>query len=226
MLKLIARFLTSLMPEPIDPAAFNDPVALTTAWTPLNHGGNQYKTHRLIQISPERVEFRGTYRVLLNNILKVLILIVVTLFAFGFTSVILKSAWSPAVLLVGAGLIYSATKSTSQDLVPVIFDKNAGLFWYGADTSKGLPLDEIHAIQLLDERIRRDRASFRSYELNLIHKNGQRTLVVDHGKLNEVRDQAARLAIFLGVPVWNVVGKRWYPPDKLQRFQRQSGSAR
>ena len=68
--------------------------------------------------------------------------------------------------------------------------------------------DHIHALQIVSEycgggsssgKIR----SFVSYELNLVLKNGERINLCDHGNIVRLREDAARLAEFLGRPLWD-----------------------
>ena len=44
-----------------------------------------------------------------------------------------------------------------------------------------------------------------SYELNLVLQDGERLNVVDHGSFDVLREDAAKLGEFLGVPVWDVL---------------------
>lgn len=46
--------------ETVDPASFNDPVAIKTEWKPLKSGGTNFRTHILKQRHPARWEFRAT----------------------------------------------------------------------------------------------------------------------------------------------------------------------
>ena len=66
-----------------------------------------------------------------------------------------------------------------------------------------MPFREIHAIQLISEHVSGNKSSYYSYELNLVSRDGVRTNVVDHGKLDQVREDAKTLAEFLEVPVWD-----------------------
>jgi hypothetical protein len=66
-------------------------------------------------------------------------------------------------------------------------------------------LEDIHAIQLLSEYVRRSKSSYYSYELNLVLNDGKRLIVVDHGNLTRLQEDAKKLLEFLGKPVWDEI---------------------
>lgn len=44
----------------IDPAKFDDPLAMQTKWTPVKKGGASFRTHKLVEVSPDQLQFRAT----------------------------------------------------------------------------------------------------------------------------------------------------------------------
>lgn len=46
--------------EAFDPSRFNDPLALQVEWTPRKSGGANFRTHKLVQVDFNRIEFRAT----------------------------------------------------------------------------------------------------------------------------------------------------------------------
>src|SRR5687767_2587552 len=42
----------------VNPSRFNHPLALEIEWTPLKGGGATFRTHDLLEIGPDRIEFR------------------------------------------------------------------------------------------------------------------------------------------------------------------------
>ena len=65
------------------------------------------------------------------------------------------------------------------------------------------PLDRVHAIQIVHERVRDSDSSYTSYEINLVLHDAQRVTVVDHGSLKHIRRDAEQIAELIGVPVWD-----------------------
>ena len=53
------------------------------------------------------------------------------------------------------------------------------------------------------EHVKGGKSDYKSYEMNLVLKDGERILVIDHGDQKQVESDAAMLAVFLNVPVWN-----------------------
>lgn len=214
------------LPDPVDPASFNDPVALLTEWTPLLKGsGCSFGSHKLVEIHPDRLEFRASIAARLFA----MVFIVTGIFVFAAALLAAppdgKEAWGTqerffqcvfSVAFFGGGLwvwIYFTR--------PIVFDRGRGYFWKGriAPTDVFRPeqiriyaeLDAIHALQLLIEQVRtrsggtgsNRTSSYPSYELNLVLTDGRRINVVDHGNLRRLIKDCAQLSVFLGKPVWN-----------------------
>lgn len=100
----------------------------------------------------------------------------------------------------------------------IVFDKREGYVWKGirepGEAHKGgsprylATIEDIHALQLISEYHSSsgdEMAGFRSYELNLVMKDGRRVNVVCHGWLEKIRMQASTLSEFLGKPVWDAI---------------------
>ncbi len=94
-------------------------------------------------------------------------------------------------------------------------DKMSGSYYRGKELkrihSQGIEqqgkLDDVYAIQLINERIQSSSSNGRSstytsYELNLILKDGSRVNVMDHGDAEDIEFSAKSLAGFLDVPIW------------------------
>ena len=45
---------------PLDLNRFGDPLATQIEWTPAKRGGTNIKTHSLVQVEPNRIEFRAS----------------------------------------------------------------------------------------------------------------------------------------------------------------------
>lgn len=200
---------------PFDPAKFNDPVALRTAWTPAKGGGTNFRTHKLVQVDLRRVEFRAT----VGNILFCSLFLIAGL-GVGIGVVVYTIVHGRALdveiafpvlfgmifAVVGGGLLYYTTR-------PIIFDAQRGFYWKGRKSPDDVPdrtaikdfalFADLHAIQLVSERCSGKNSSYCSYELNLVLHDGKRLNVIDHGNRDKLRVDAATLSRFLGKPVWD-----------------------
>lgn len=199
-----------------DPRVFSDPVAEKTDWTPLKPGGTNFTTHRLIR-EGDRLEFKiapGARVFALIFLLSGLGLVA------GFAVPLLLR--QPLVFReqdIGAavGMVFFAVGWFLYRFFnrPVVFDRRTGYFWKGrippdqAVNREALkdccPLEEIRALQIIAERVRGDKSSYWSYELNLVLKDGRRLNVVDHGSLEVIRTDARACADFLQVPLWDAI---------------------
>jgi hypothetical protein len=53
-------------PRPVfDPSQLGDPLAMKTDWTPAKAGGASFRTHKLVRVDPDRLEFRASMGYLL-----------------------------------------------------------------------------------------------------------------------------------------------------------------
>ncbi len=210
---------TFQVPEPVDPASFNDPVALQTEWTPAKRGGSNFCTHKLRRVNPSRCEFRMTAGAMLFSVLFLLVGLGVLIAAVVMLSVQgLPGQVLPLLVMTVLGLIFSALGIgllVSQS-APTVLDTKLGLCWKGREDPRMvaardkmklcLSLDEVHAIQLISEHCRssgKNSHSYYSYELNLVRHDGSRINLVDHGNAKRIRQDADLLAKCLDVPVWD-----------------------
>lgn len=197
----------------IDLSHFDDPLGEEVGWGPLKGGGTNFKTHSLRKNNFNRYHFKATFGSLFFAG-------IFSIFGIGLPLGIILGNELPIFSLETIGLLFFGSIFTSvgsylayQYLQPIVFDKTKGFFWkgwkepemYGRDNPKGATrLSEIHALQILSEYIRSDNSSYYSYELNLILRDGNRVNVIDHGKLDQMRKDAAELSSFLGKPLWDL----------------------
>lgn len=204
--------------DAFDPSVFNDPLATQTDWVPAKSGGANFRTHNLVTVSPDRLEFRASIAAKLFGMLFLLAGLGVMV---GFSAVNIQSGRAafnmetvfPVIFgaiftCVGAAVLYFFTQ-------PVVFDRKKGFFWKGRtapdevlrkDSIKHFAeLDRIHALQLLSEYCRGNKSSYYSYEINLVLTDGNRINVVDHGNAQKIREQAETIAEFLKKPVWDAI---------------------
>lgn len=191
----------------LDPAKFNDPIALKTSWRPQSKGGVKMRNMRLRTVSENRVEFEMTPMALLGPTIFMVATItfvagILTLktpigsFAFNLLSILALICFTIAAAMI------------RNDLVPRQFDKELGYFWIGEPeiafketkfVGEGCHLSEIHAVQLIQGSLRYDI----NYEINLVMENGRRINLIGHVNRTALYDDAQELARFLRVPMWD-----------------------
>ena len=201
-----------------DPSSLNDEVALKTKWTPAKAGGTNFGTHRLQEVSVDRVEFRARGIALLFPLLFMFVGLVS---GVGLSIAGLKGDMS--MLYIGlpfGGVFFLVGYFIMRTwLTPRVFDRRLGFYWRGhkapqqfkqfkSDKEASWPLQSIHAVQLISEYCpnnssSRDSNSCYSYELNLVFTDGKRVNVVDHGNHALIGEDARSLADFLAIPVWD-----------------------
>ncbi len=218
MFKKFLRHIAATMESEVlfDPQSLNDPVALRTKWTPNRGGGTNFRTHKCVTTGLNRIEFTATT---FNRIFCLLFFLAGLAVIIGYiyqtypleltVESILPLAVGAIFSGAGATLYYFATK-------PVVFDKSNGYFWKGhssphkmyttQESSSLIPIAQIHAVQILSELCTssgKNTKHYYSYELNIVAHDGRRITVIDHGHLQKIREDAATIAEFLEVPLWD-----------------------
>lgn len=194
-------------------ARLDDPVAERTDWTPAAPGGITARTHRLVKVSPVRLELRLTHeawRFCLVFVFLGALALVASVGSISGTFAKMLPVWPflvAGVVFTGAGIILYRSLSR-----PRVFDMQDLWYWRGKRPEHreaveqcvdSAPLDEVHAIQILHEECQAKEATFSSYEINLVLHDGRRVNVVDHGALSHIRRDARSIADLIGVPVWD-----------------------
>ena len=219
MFKEIASNLKKLVSREtvaVDPSKFGDPIAEATKWSPLKKGGASFCTHKLIDKGLQRMEFCAS----IGMKLFAGIFFIIGLGSFVGFFVHLASAETiglnaDTIITPLFGIVFTGAGACMFYFMarPGVFDKNSGYFWKGwkgpnqvvnkAAIKDLVELEQIHGLQLISEYCSGNKSSYYSYELNLVLENGERVNVIDHGGLEKIRADAARLSDFLGKPVWD-----------------------
>lgn len=76
--------------------------------------------------------------------------------------------------------------------------------FFESDGKTLIPFSQIHALQIVSEFISGKYNNYKSYELNLVLKDATRVNIVDHKDIEQIRIDAQKTSIFLGVPVWDI----------------------
>lgn len=198
-------------PNRFDPSCFEDKVAENTDWrlmgdsgTRLLDAGKPTGRHRSHIVSPDRIELWVTPAGLAKPAIFI---------AIGIGLLIVGS---PVSLLFGLPGLWIA----GRRLPPKVVDKKSGLYWKGwrmppPDAAENgrwptwCRLQEVHAIQLLYGRIQDDSvyanvgARYVQYELNLVLHDARRVSVLAHDDIAQLREDGARLADLLQLPLWD-----------------------
>lgn len=203
---------------PVDPATFDDPMATRIAWTPCKSGGTNFCTHKMVRVTPTRIEFKMSLGAKLFCLVFLTIGIAIpVIMAAAMLSEGNDNTWAILFTLlfgaifaaVGGGMFYVMS-------TPRVLDAKLGLFWKGRQDPSlqvnrnrlkmCIDLPEIYAIQVISEYCRgsgKNSSSYYSYELNFVLQDGSRVNVVDHGDGKRIRDEAHMLSDCLGIPVWD-----------------------
>ncbi|MDU9048985.1 MAG: hypothetical protein Q3M30_09040 [Candidatus Electrothrix sp. Rat3] len=214
------------MAECTHPSVFNDPLAEKTEWMPLQRGGANFQTHKLVTVQRDRMEFRASSGMILFSILFVLVGVGVSIGIF-----LSQEQAFPLILLglvfMGAGgvMFYFSTS-------PVVLDKRKGFFWKGRkvpyesgnwrEREDCARLGEVYALQLIAELVSGDKQNYYTYEINLVLKDGSRINVVDHGKKSKIQEDAKALAEFLGKPLWDASEMKIIDKKTLQEICKRA----
>ena len=200
--------------EKIDPTKTDDPVAQAMEWGPLKGGGTNFRTHALKRVSDQKMEFKASRTTMVICVICIAFGLYVPLYHTFVQDMIESKMGQTGEMImawgIGIGLIYFGIWFWRKMNAGYTFDKSTGRFIKNGKDYDSFPLDEIHAIQLILERIKdsdrpvgsSSRTSFTSYELNLIKKDGKRVRVIDHSNRKKIQEDAETLGEFLGVPVW------------------------
>lgn len=194
---------------------FEDPIAKSIDWSPLKRGGTNFKTHKLIN-DVYRMQYKATMGAMLFGG-------VFLLFGAGIPGWILYENFkqdnqflmSENIFIIGFGLVFLAVGIflIRKFATPITFDKHIGYFWRGNkepemysmnNPKEAIRLSAIYALQLISERVKSDKGSYFSYELNIITKEGKRINVIDHGDRQSIYNDAKTLSEFLNVSVWDL----------------------
>jgi len=196
----------------IDTSHFNDPIADKTDWSPLKAGGANFKSHTLEKISSSTMQYKlSTGGKIFLGLFAVIGL---TAIIIGLILLFSGKGFSFFIILFGSiffGVSYLMYNTMGK---PVTFDATMGLIWAGhkkpkfagdnKSQQKLLYFNDIQAIQIISERVRGNKTTYTSYEINMVLKDSTRFNVVDHGNHSQILIDAEELSAFLGKPIWNV----------------------
>jgi len=213
-LKAKLKELQAQAEKQFDSSQFNDPVALKTKWLPLKPGGANFKTNALVKVSSSVYCYQPStggklFIGLFAGIGIIVIIVGLNMLINGGVS----AGFFPILFgSIFAGVAFFTYRTIAM---PKVFDSSLGFFWIGhkqpgfsgdqkTDKNKLIYFNEIHALQILSERIRSKNGSYYSYEINLVMKDASRYNLVDHGNYAQIRVDAELLAEMMAIPIWDV----------------------
>ena len=186
----------------------DDPIAQKVSWEPAKHGGANFKTQK-VEFAANKIIIKKTIGMILFGLAFALPGLVVLLGVAPYNFINGEAGtgfflllWGTIFSGVGVGMMMFGK--------PFVFDRSRGVFYrgkkYGSNPTgkkktQGM-FSEIHAIQLISERIHSSKNNYTSYELNLVFKDGNRLNVMDHGGEQAIEDAAKQLGQMLNVPIW------------------------
>ncbi|MBA4369729.1 MAG: hypothetical protein C0403_19050 [Desulfobacterium sp.] len=191
------------------PSQFSDPVAMKAEWSPMKDAGN-LQTRRLVNVSPNRLEFRVTLEALCFYLF----------FLFGGMVPFFLVPWdvlsfrTVVLLLGGVAMSTAGGYGFYSGTTPIVFDRSRRFFWKGRKEPDALSgtihqkehvrFENIHALQLVTNYSTDGRFDY-MYEMNLVLNDGRRIHLVAQRNLINVRENAGTLSQFLERPVWDAI---------------------
>lgn len=182
----------------------------TIDWGPLKKGGANFKTHKLVEISTLRLEYKASFGYKLFAGIFLMIGMIIPVVMIMNEGVPIFVGFFGLIFLGAGGFIVNSV------LKPIVFDKSMGYFWKGkkdphmvansSDIKTIAKLDEIYGIQVIKEYVKSKNSkghdsSYYSYEINLVLNSGKRLNVVDYGNATSILQDASALSKFLEVRV-------------------------
>ena len=200
--------------EILDLSTFGNEIVFKTSWEPLVGGGTNFCTHRAqknASLMGDILVFNTTIQAYLFTIMFVALGAIFALgsAADGFAD--MSGVMGLGFLAFGCWYQWSLRQKESR------FDRYSSELTQG---KKSFDLRNAEAIQLIREYVRGNKSSYYSYELNLICSDGSRINIVDHGALRKLREDAALLAEYLSIPVWDAIDFRL--PDAEMPFDAKA----
>jgi hypothetical protein len=193
-------------PEPSIGLQFDDPVATKTEWELADSDETSPSVYELDKTDFNRIEFKTKSKWFgLCILLMGMIIVCAFIIRSGKISIVTRDivlgSVGPILLIVGLFFYFGSAH--------IVFDKYKGVFWKGfkmakwKKVEKSFKLNDIHALQLIDEWCQWEGSSFMIYQLNIILKDSSRFNVFEDRKRKKILEAANAISRFLGKPVWD-----------------------
>ncbi|WP_430937074.1 hypothetical protein [Saccharicrinis sp. 156] len=213
--KVKEEYRKATQAEVVHPEIFQDTLATKVSWVPLKNGGANFRTHKVIKVDENNLEVQPT---LMSKIFAHIFMIAGAVMIAYSLYKLSEVAWQfqeEDYFLFGGGLLFCVISIVFNIFMvqKKYFDKTQGYYWVGKKGPREVynpnedkhftKLSAIYALQIIKERIRSDKGNYNSYELNLVCKDKSRVNVMDHAKIDSLREDAQTISQFLGVPLWD-----------------------
>lgn len=208
MIKNLMDIIKSKLPKfprvpKVNPEKFNDQLAFIISWKCLKSNSSNFTTHKLID-TKDKLVYKSTK--LLKFFGWPFIVVGVALLVAYFAALIERRI----LLVVGPLFIIAGVMVIYQSIIPIGFDSEKRLFYSGWRNKHCVTFSQIHAIQVLTKigSVSSGSDSFRdhyfyAYELNLVLHDSSRRYVMTYICLEQVLEDAEKIANCIRVPVWN-----------------------
>jgi len=203
----------------------DDPVVALTSWKSLSRGGQDFKSHTMVRVDEDHLEFRISLQSILAYLSMSLVGVIIIFVSIFGKMIGMSGSGNPIVIFL-VGLLFSGLGfylfKRAQETICInrafraiykgSIDPASVMNPHAVDYFHSL--DKLHAVQLLQKYVKNHsdgkNNSYFSYELNLVLNDGTRIKVLDHGNVKAIVKQSNALAEFLQVPLWNVT----WPEDQ------------
>jgi hypothetical protein len=228
MLSLFKNLFTKTEEKPFHPGIFRNPLAEKVSWQPQKSGGSNFKNFKLVLNGSRSLIYKPTtVSYFVSSLFLIGPFIYFIFFFLNDTSSIGDQLLKPPFVIIIPAFLGVAIFMGYKMLRPQGFNKQLGYHYksFKKPTSqREVPeskywtkLDDVQAIQIIKERVKSKNSSYSSYELNLVLKDASRVNVIDHSKLDQIKEDARVIADFIGIPYWDAVSMYLYEPKMARR---------
>lgn len=199
---------------------FNDPMTTKISWERMRkRSGSSFKTHYAEVVDQSVLQFKKTVMSKLMPFLPLGIgLIMLYIFNdFEFDFRLLEITGSDSYFQIGIVifLIVLGIVMLIYGQRQIVLDKQLGYCYKGwvTPSDKTEPkegknmthLSNVYAVQIISKIVKTKNSRYRSYELNLVLKNGNRVYLIDHANQKSIRNDAIIVSRFLNdIPIWDI----------------------
>jgi hypothetical protein len=169
-------------------------------WSPFRFGGAQFNINDFIYTS-------DSLKILPSKSAKIIPLIVTIIFgSLPLLFYKINNQKPHFVVLFVVGVFISIfIISYIRVLIKVEIDKSNGSIKKGISLKRAKiigQISDIEFIQIVEQLIPQKKNQYFSYEINLVLKNRNRISITDHADFEEIKKEAQKLKLFLGVPIF------------------------